>query len=78
MSPNQFVDKNPKHPIAAALDMVKAGSKVKFDETVEMAMVLNVDPRKANQTVRGAVQLPKGSGKSVREGWYVSRFNSIL
>lgn len=35
----------------------------------KVAMVLNVDPRKANQTVRGTVQLPKGSGKSVRVGW---------
>lgn len=34
----------------------------------QVALVLNVDPRKANQTVRGTVQLPRGSGKSVREG----------
>lgn len=54
------------HPIAEALDMVKEGAKANFDETVEVAMVLNVDPRKANQAVRGSVQLPKGTGKSVR------------
>ncbi|CAM9367995.1 unnamed protein product [Discosporangium mesarthrocarpum] len=46
--------------------MVKEGAKAKFDETVEMALVLNVDPRKPNQSVRGAVQLPKGTGKKVR------------
>lgn len=60
----------PVHPIAEALDLVKDNAKAKFDETVELAMVLNVDPRKANQTVRGAVQLPKGSGKSVRRQSY--------
>eukprot|EP00903_Cladosiphon_okamuranus_P011397 g10740.t1 len=58
--------RKPMHPIAEALDLVKSGARAKFDETVEVAMVLNVDPRKANQTVRGTVQLPKGSGKSVR------------
>ncbi|CBN75281.1 conserved unknown protein [Ectocarpus siliculosus] len=58
--------RNPVYPIAEALDLVKDGAKANFDETVEVAMVLNVDPRKANQTVRGTVQLPKGSGKTVR------------
>ncbi|CAN0177418.1 unnamed protein product, partial [Hapterophycus canaliculatus] len=58
--------RNPAYPIAEALDMVKGGARAKFDETVEIAMVLNVDPRKANQTVRGTLQLPKGNGKSVR------------
>lgn len=52
-------------PIGAALDVVKDTAKANFDETVEMAMVLNVDPRKSNQIVRGAVQLPKGTGKKV-------------
>ncbi|CAM9531644.1 unnamed protein product, partial [Ascophyllum nodosum] len=56
----------PMHPIADALDRVKVAAKAKFDETVELAVVLNVDPRKSNQTVRGAVQLPKGTGKTVR------------
>lgn len=52
--------------IADALDMVKDHAKAKFDETVEMAMVLNVDPRKSNENVRGSVILPKGSGKQAR------------
>lgn len=53
-------------PIASALDAVKKNSRAKFDETVELAIMLNVDPRKSNQNVRGTVQLPKGTGKTVR------------
>ena len=46
--------------------MVKESATAKFDETVEVAMKLNVDPRHADQMVRGTVQLPNGTGKSVR------------
>ena len=46
--------------------MVKESANAKFDETVEVAMKLNVDPRHADQMVRGTVQLPNGTGKSVR------------
>jgi large subunit ribosomal protein L1 len=49
-----------------AVGFVKAGAKSKFDETVELAMRLGVDPRKADQIVRGTVTLPGGTGKSVR------------
>src|SRR3954451_11926002 len=49
-----------------ALEHVKAGAKAKFDETVELAMRLGVDPRKADQIVRGTVSLPGGTGKAVR------------
>ncbi len=50
----------------AALGLVKANAKAKFDETVEVAIRLGVDPRKAEQMVRGTVALPSGTGKDVR------------
>ena len=50
----------------AALGLVKSGASAKFDETVEVAMRLGVDPRKADQMVRGTVNLPNGTGKTVR------------
>ena len=49
-----------------ALDLVKGGAFAKFDETVEVAVRLGVDPRHADQVVRGTVVLPAGTGKSVR------------
>jgi large subunit ribosomal protein L1 len=49
-----------------AFDLVKSLAKRKFDETVEVAMRLGVDPRKADQMIRGTVSLPNGTGKSVR------------
>ena len=51
-----------------ALAMVKANATSKFDETIEVATNLNVDPRHADQMVRGVVTLPKGTGKDVRVG----------
>ncbi|MGL5823657.1 MAG: 50S ribosomal protein L1 [Nocardioides sp.] len=50
----------------AALRLAKGGSKVKFNETVDVAMRLGVDPRKADQMVRGTVNLPHGTGKTAR------------
>jgi large subunit ribosomal protein L1 len=49
-----------------AVKMIKEGAKAKFDETIEVAMNLGVDPRHADQMVRGVVQLPNGTGKTVR------------
>ncbi|MEY2417534.1 MAG: large subunit ribosomal protein [Actinomycetota bacterium] len=49
-----------------AIHHVKSGAKAKFDETVELALRLGVDPRKADQIVRGTVSLPGGTGKAVR------------
>ena len=49
-----------------ALELVKTGAYAKFDETVEVAVRLGVDPRHADQVVRGTVVLPAGTGKSVR------------
>lgn len=60
------VDLNKNYTIVEASSMVKALKSAKFDETVEIAMRLGVDPRHADQMVRGAVVLPNGTGKVVR------------
>jgi len=54
------------YSLEEAVKLVKANAKAKFDETIEVAMNLGVDPRHADQMVRGVVQLPNGTGKSVR------------
>jgi large subunit ribosomal protein L1 len=51
-----------------AIKLVKSRATAKFDETIEVAMNLNVDPRKQDQNVRGTVMLPRGTGKTVRVG----------
>ena len=56
------------HPLEEAIRLVKSGAKAKFDETVEIALNLGVDPRHADQMVRGVVGLPNGTGKTVRIG----------
>jgi large subunit ribosomal protein L1 len=56
------------HPLEEAIRLVKTGAKAKFDETVEIALNLGVDPRHADQMVRGVVGLPNGTGKTVRVG----------
>ena len=53
-------------PLDEAVSLVKANATAKFDESIEIAMNLGVDPRHADQMVRGAVTLPNGTGKSVR------------
>ena len=54
------------YPLEEAVKMVKERAKAKFDETIEVAMNLGVDPRHADQMVRGVVNLPNGSGRTVR------------
>ncbi|MCB1400051.1 MAG: 50S ribosomal protein L1, partial [Rhodobacteraceae bacterium] len=49
-----------------AVKLIKSSASAKFDETLEIAMNLGVDPRHADQMVRGVVQLPNGTGKTVR------------
>jgi large subunit ribosomal protein L1 len=60
------VDPAKAYPIAEAVKMVKDRAKAKFDETIEVAMNLGVDPKHADQMVRGVVNLPNGSGRNVR------------
>ena len=55
-------------PLEQAIGLVKANAKAKFDETVEISMNLGIDPRHADQMVRGVVGLPNGTGKTVRVG----------
>jgi large subunit ribosomal protein L1 len=62
----EAVDREKRYGLEDATKMVAAGSGVKFDETVELAVRLGVDPRHADQNVRGTVALPHGTGKSVR------------
>jgi large subunit ribosomal protein L1 len=54
------------HAVADAVKLVKSNAKAKFDETVEIAINLGVDPRHADQQVRGVVNLPSGTGRDVR------------
>ena len=67
-SAREAIDRNKLYPIDEAVKLVKNGAKAKFDETVELAMNLGVDPRHADQMVRGVVSLPNGTGRSVRVG----------
>ncbi len=60
------VDRTKEYPIPDAVKMVKAVSFAKFNETVDVAVRLGVDPRHADQVVRGTVVLPHGTGKTVR------------
>ena len=62
----QGVDREKFYGVDEALSLVKQNATAKFDETVEVALNLGVDPRHADQMVRGVVNLPKGTGKSVR------------
>ena len=59
-------DENQLYSAEQALELVKAGASAKFDETIDVAMRLGVDPRKADQMVRGTVNLPHGTGKTAR------------
>lgn len=60
------IDRERDYSLGEAVSMIKQRAKAKFDETVELSMNLGVDPRHADQMVRGVVSLPKGTGKSVR------------
>ncbi|TMK83939.1 MAG: 50S ribosomal protein L1 [Actinobacteria bacterium] len=62
----QKVDRTKQYSVQEAVGLVKELAKRKFDESVDVAIRLGVDPRKADQMVRGTVSLPHGTGKSVR------------
>ena len=63
---SEGVDPNKSYALGEAIKMVKERAVAKFDETIEIAMNLGVDPRHADQMVRGVVNLPSGTGKNVR------------
>ena len=63
---NEGRDREAFYSVEDAVKFVKDNAKVKFDETVEIAMNLGIDPRHSDQQVRGVVQLPHGTGKSMR------------
>jgi large subunit ribosomal protein L1 len=66
MSAREGVDRTKLYPIEEAVKLVKDRANAKFDETIEIAMNLGVDPRHSDQMVRGVVNLPNGSGRSQR------------
>ena len=59
-------DRSVAHPVEAAVKLVRENAKAKFDESIEIAVNLGVDPRHADQQVRGVVSLPSGTGRDVR------------
>ncbi|MFA5665017.1 50S ribosomal protein L1 [Castellaniella sp.] len=60
------IDRNRLYPVAEALALVKETATAKFNESIDVAVQLGIDPRKSDQLVRGSVVLPAGTGKSVR------------
>ena len=62
----KLIDRTKQYNIAEAVTLLKEASKAKFDETVEIAYRLGVDPKKADENIRGAVVLPHGTGKTQR------------
>ena len=60
------VDRDKSYGLGEAVKLIKTGATAKFDETVEISMNLGIDPRHADQAVRGVVNLPNGTGKTVR------------
>ncbi|MGH8844288.1 MAG: 50S ribosomal protein L1 [Advenella sp.] len=60
------IDRNKLYPVAEALTLVKETATAKFDESIDVAVQLGIDPKKSDQLVRGSVVLPAGTGKSVR------------
>ena len=63
---NEAVDRNRNYSVAEAAALVKSNAKAKFDETIEISINLGVDPRHADQMVRGVVAMPNGTGKTMR------------
>jgi large subunit ribosomal protein L1 len=62
------IDREKFYPLPEAIKLIKERAKAKFDETIEISMNLGVDPRHADQMVRGVVSLPNGTGRTVRVG----------
>ena len=65
-SARELIDREKRYALGEAIDLLKQCAAPKFDESVDMAIRLGVDPRKADQMIRGFCELPHGTGKSVR------------
>ena len=65
-------DRQQLHTPSEAIDLVKSLAAAKFDETVELAVRLGVDPRRADQIVRGSLSLPAGTGRTMRVAVFAS------
>ena len=63
---HEQLDKTQKHGIADALEFLKSNTSKSFDETLDISVMLGIDPKKSDQAVRGATVLPNGTGKSIR------------
>jgi len=63
---NEKIDRTKLYPVTEALTLIKETATAKFDESVDVAVQLGIDPKKSDQLVRGSVVLPAGTGKSVR------------
>lgn len=70
------VDSEKQYPIAEAVALIKEISTVKFEETIDVAVNLGIDPRKSDQAVRGATSLPHGTGKTVRVAVFTQGANA--
>ena len=70
------VDRNKLYAVEEALTLVKGAATAKFDESVDVAVNLGIDPRKSDQVVRGSVVLPRGTGKSVRVAVFAQGANA--
>jgi large subunit ribosomal protein L1 len=60
------IDRTKLYPVAEALTLVKETATAKFDESIDVAVQLGIDPKKSDQVVRGAVVMPNGTGKTKR------------
>jgi len=63
---SETFDRKIQYPLSEAIEMVKKTSNAKFDETVDVTVVLGIDPKKGDQQVRGTITLPHGTGKTPR------------
>ena len=70
------VDRNKLYAVEEAIALVKSAATAKFDESIDIAVNLGVDPRKSDQVVRGSVVLPRGTGKSVRVAVFAQGANA--
>ncbi|MFN8769563.1 MAG: 50S ribosomal protein L1 [Neisseriaceae bacterium] len=66
------VDKQKLYPILEAIDLIKSAATAKFDESIDVAVNLGVDPRKSDQMIRGSLVLPNGTGKTSRVAVFAS------